>query len=315
MLSITDELKELFKTDYLPYRDPVSKQLYLKFNDGLIITNNQIVSESLSLEESLCSGNNIEFGACESTMMKISVADLTEDITNKEFELYIVVSSTTIKLGKFIVESSLKQDNQRFRSVTAYDYIRKFNREVIDWYNALTFPISVKAMRNSLCTYCGIEYEDSNLPNDTMNVEQTISANTLNGLDVLKKLEEINGCMGHMNRDGKLCHIVLGHSAVDTIPGNAVKKITFEEYRTDPISKVQIHQEDGDIGAYSGTGTNCYAIQGNFLVYGKSAASLQTIADNIASNILGIEYRSYDANIQGLPYLRLEITLLIVVMK
>lgn len=296
----------MFKTDYLPYRsDPIHKGLTFTFNDPpLVINNKQVVAGSFDLQESLNSAEDLAFGSCEAACLKIKFADITEDLKGKTFVLTQTVDGTEIKLGTFTVDSAIEQDSRRFLEVTAYDNMRKFDRDVVSWYEALTFPTSLIAMRESLCNYCNVEFEDSNLPNDTMTVTKTISSNTLNGLEVLRSIEQINGAFGHIGRDGKLQHKVLSKTVVDdTIPSGSYKKLKYEKYSTKPIEKLQINQEDGGIGAIVGTGTNCYKIQDNFLVYGKSASALQTIADNAAINILGITYIPYTCDMLGLPYL------------
>ncbi|WP_167957970.1 tail fiber domain-containing protein [Anaerosporobacter faecicola] len=308
MLDISTELKNLYKTDYLPYRSaPIQKNLTFTFTDHeLVITNTQVVANSFSLSESLNSSEDLVFGSCESACLKVKFADVTQDLKDRTFTLTQTVNNTVIKLGTFTVDSAVKEDERRFVTITAYDNMRKFDKDVIEWYNGLTLPMALKAFRQSLCTYCGVEYEDSDLPNDTMNVERTISANTLNGLEVLRCCEAINGAFGHINRDGKLAHIVLKQSTVDeTIPSSTFKgdRLKYEKYSTTPIDKLQILQEDGDIGAIVGAGTNCYQIQDNMLVYGKSASSLQTIADNVSSNIIGVTYVPFTCELLGLPYI------------
>lgn len=306
MLDITTELKDLYKTDYLPYRsEPVQKDLKFTFTDPvLVIENDKIVAGSFDLQESLNSNEDLVFGSCEASTLKVKFADITEDINGKTFALTQTVNGTVINLGTFTVDSAIEQDSRRFLEVTAYDNMRKFDRDVVDWYESLSFPTHLKHMRESLCNYCGVEFEDSNLPNDTMSVTKTISSNTLNGLEVLRSLEQINGAFGHIGRDGKLQHKVLSKTVVDdTIPSGSYKKLKYEKYSTKPIDKLQINQEDGDVGAIVGTGTNCYKIQDNFLVYGKSASALQTIADNAAINILGVTYVPYTCEMLGLPYL------------
>ena len=52
------------------------KALLLKFSDGTIITNDKIVSESLGLEESLCSDTNLKYGSCESSRFSIKVVTM-----------------------------------------------------------------------------------------------------------------------------------------------------------------------------------------------------------------------------------------------
>ena len=679
MLDITTELKDLYKTDYLPYRsEPVQKDLKFTFTDPeLVIENDKVVAGSFDLQESLNSNEDLVFGSCEAATLKVKFADITQDINGKTFVLTQTVDGTEIKLGTFTVDSAIEQDNRRFLEVTAYDNMRKFDRDVVSWYEALTFPTHLKHMRESLCDYCGVEYaplptaqgssiklnsnynsklellelqgksvqngtptpttpvaiqsvgdsgsvvarvcgknicesrlpsgsingfsytknsdgsytlngtstqsssfridqssiwgasnlkylskgtytvscigsvngielivshyptynvlarttstktfttgglsntfiyinvpsgitmsnviikpqlelgsvattyepykeqlvtipltqplrsvngvydrivkkngiwgvernigieifdgsaderwlreavdstayrlftfkisntlkkighnnqyaniisnryvvgtpnttwgkhtgissslsdgqlyiydpayntsnvslftaylasnpltvvyelatptweplsqsiqdtlnklqsyqgvtnvfttdvlqpnmivEYNYLPNDYMTVTKTLSTNTLNGLEVLRSLEQINGAFGHIGRDGKLQHKVLSKTVVDdTIPSGSYKKLKYEKYSTKPIDKLQINQEDGDIGAIVGTGTNCYKIQDNFLVYGKSASALQIIADNAAINILGITYVPYTCEMLGLPYL------------
>ena len=306
MIDITTELKDMFKTDYLPYRsEPIQKNLKFTFTDPeLVIENDKVVAGSFDLQESLNSSEDLVFGSCEAACLKIKFADIAVDLKGKTFVLTQTVNGTVTNLGTFTVDSAIEQDNRRFLEVTAYDNMRRFDRDVVEWYESLTFPTSLKAMRESLCTHCGVEYEDSNLPNDAMTVTKTISSNTLNGLEVLRNLEQLNGAFGHIGRDGKLRHKVLSKTVVDdTIPSGSYKTLKYEKYSTKPIEKLQINQEDGDIGAIVGTGTNCYKIQDNFLVYGKSASALQIIADNAAVNILGITYIPYTCDMLGLPYL------------
>ncbi|WP_455715328.1 tail fiber domain-containing protein [Anaerosporobacter sp.] len=306
MLNITTELKDLYKTDYLPYRsEPVQKDLKFTFTDPvLVIDNKQVVAGSFDLQESLNSSEDLVFGSCEAACLKVKFADITEELKGKTFTLTQTVNGTIINLGIFTVDSAIEQDSRRFLEVTAYDNMRKFDKDVVEWYESLTFPLTLKAMRESLCGNCGVEFEDSDLPNDGMTVTKTISNNTLNGLEVLRSIEQLNGALGHIGRDGKLQHKILSKTVVDdTIPSGSYKTLKYEKYSTKPIDKLQILQEDGDIGAIVGTGTNCYQIQDNFLVYGKSASALQTIADNAATNILGITYIPYTCDMLGLPYL------------
>lgn len=307
MLNIPESLRNILKQDYLPYHAPVEKSLVLYFADlGLTITDEDFTDgDSFSLEDSLC-GDELTFGDCGSACLKFKVDNIIEDLVGKKFTAKFVIENTDIKLGTFIVTEAKKDDDDITKSIVAYDLMYLFNKDVLAWYDGLSFPMSLKAFRNSLCTYCGVEFVDSNLPNDTMNVEKTISTNILYGREVLNKCEELNGCFGHMNRDGKLDHIILSKSnPVETITDVSYDTLKFEEYTTDPISKVQIRAEDGDIGAYVGTGTNCYSITANYLVYGKTAAALSTICTNLSTNILGVTYRPYESDMQGLPYLNI----------
>ena len=135
---------------------------------------------------------------------------------------------------------------------------------------------------------------------------------------------EINGCFGHIGRDGKFqwIYMVQGTQGIypenDLYPANDVfpsepkgerigqngsyKNCKYSDFVTRTITKLQIRASENDIGAISGTDAdNCYIIEDNFLVYGKGKDEFQTIADNIMSKIKGIMYRPYQATVQGNP--------------
>jgi hypothetical protein len=77
----------------------------------------------------------------------------------------------------------------------------------------------------------------------------------------------------------------------------------YEDFIVQHITKLQIRQEENDIGAIAGNGNNSYIIEDNFLVYGKSAVDLQTIADNVLSVISGVWYRPAQVEARGNPCL------------
>lgn len=306
MIAVNDSIKDLFKHDFLPYRvKPVSKELTMTFsNPPLTIGNTKRKSDTFSLDECLCDGDDLVFGDCQAAIMKFTCADVTADIVGKEFTCTETVDGVSIPFGVYKVWGAEKTNDLRYKAITAYDRMKNFDVNIISWYEGLTFPLSVKQMRDSLCAYVGITQESVTLVNDAMTIEKTIEAESLNGLTVLKAICEINGCFGHMSRTGILQYKVLSKTEVnDIIPKVTSKTLEHEEYTTKAIDKLQICQEDGDIGAIVGTGTNCYTIKGNFLVYGKTASELATIAQNVSANILGISYKPFTDDLYGLPYI------------
>ncbi len=334
MLDISDDLKQIYMNDSIPTVSELAyKRLDLFFPSlGLTISNNQIVSDSFSLDESLCSDQDLTFGSCESSQLKITVADVTAELKGQLMIVTQVVNNLyTVPYGTYIVESAKKQDDLRFKDIIAYDLMKKFDVDVIDWYNALTFPLPLKTFRESLCIRCGVEFEDSDFKNDSMSVYKTIDANELIGRKVLIDCEELNGSFGHMGRDGRLKHIVLPPtyglyphitlypspdlypvSETDTsyvegsedisISKTMYQSVRFEEYTVKEIDKLQIRQEEGDIGAIVGTGTNAYIIEGNFLVFGKSAVELEEIANNVFAYMVKRPMRPFESESIGMPF-------------
>lgn len=154
--------------------------------------------------------------------------------------------------------------------------------------------------------------------------ESSTIGESMSGKEVLSCICEINGCMGHMGRDGKFHYIYLEQNiqglyprndlypADDLFPrdpkSNRIGKdlyITaeYEDFLVKTINKLQIREQKNDIGVIVGTGDNAYVIEDNFLVYGKGSKELKGIAKNILSKIRGIIYRPFTADCKGNPCL------------
>ena len=350
MLKIDQELKELYKSDsiekhlILDFYRPGAAIPFLSLQDA----SGHIMSESMEIEESLSSSENLDFGSCEASQFKITLIGVEENIKGAELAVYqslaglhpavnlypgsdVFPSGYIMPLGRYTIQTAELQANQKYRDLVALDFMRKFDVNVIDWYNALPFPMTLKAFRASLCRQIGMtEHVPDYLPNDDMMVEKTIEASELMGRQVLIACEQINGVFGHFDREGILQHVTLQpnyglypalelYPAADLFPvmpgqmNNQVydenierylyKTCTFEEHTVQSIEKIQIRQEEGDIGAIYGTGTNCLTVEGNFLVFGKSAAELERIAGNLYGMVNGRQYRPFECELKGLPYL------------
>lgn len=190
---------------------------------------------------------------------------------------------------------------------------------------------TLKAMRESLLQHLEIPYEEQSLINDDMIVSKSLqpSGDNCTGLMMLKWMCEIHGGFGRMNRNGKFEVTTLQSSGlypdedrypdVDLYPenGNAssvalgisdeeprAEYITakFEEYMTKYITGINVRTEDDDVGCTVGTTENSYIISGNALLFGKTAAELKPIAENILNVIKDIIYRPNTTELIGLPY-------------
>ena len=98
---------------------------------------------------------------------------------------------------------------------------------------------------------------------------------------------------GHFDRTGMLTYISLQDTGLypsDTLyPGDDLypqsgwaaaeeleyyRSITYEDYLIDGIDRVQVRQEEGDIGAVVGSGSNAYVVEGNFWLMALGAQTL-----------------------------------------
>ena len=292
----------------------------------LTIPMSQICAETLNLTESLSSGSNIVWGSCEAAKFVVTVADVDEEIEGREFTATLSIGDYKMAYGIYVVDSVVKQADRRKRKIMAYDRMIKFDVDVSDWYHAM-YPTddtthTIQKLRDSLCEHIGVPQQQTVLINDEMAVGKTISPESLCGRDVLKAICEINGVFGHFDRTGMLTYISLQDTGLypsDTLyPGDDLypqsgwaaaeeleyyRSITYEDYLIDGIDRVQVRQEDGDIGAVVGSGSNAYIVEGNFLAYGLGSADLTKLAWSIYDSIAGKTYRPAKIVSYAMPWI------------
>ena len=293
-----------------------------------VIDNAQIVSESLTITESLCESDGLTFGECNAAQLEITVADVLQDLTGLEFVATVEVGGYELMLGVYIVKSFVRQADRRKKKITAYNRMEKFQVDVAEWYQSLKFPLSLKEFRTSLCEYVGVEQVDVGLPLDNMPITKTIDPQQLSGIETLKAICELNGCFGRVDNTGRVKYTFLEgaglfpdealfpdeelfpsdlSSAENTEMLTRYKQsdTTYEDYVVNSVDRVQIRQEEGDVGALYPTdygGENTYIIQGNFLAYGKNNEELTEIARTVYDIISKISYRPSKITCPGLPW-------------
>lgn len=292
----------------------------------LTVTGDNLCAETLLLNEVLCPDSNIKWGSCESTRFEITTTRIENEIVGREFLVSLSIGDYRMAYGVFIVKSAVRQNDPDQKKITAYDRMIKFDVDVSDWYHAM-YPTddtthTIQELRDSLCEHIGVPQQQTVLINDEMVVGKTISPESLCGRDVLKAICEINGVFGHFDRTGMLTYISLQDTGLypsdtlypedDLYPQSGwaaaeeleyYKTITYEDYLIDGIDRVQIRQEDGDIGAVVGSGSNAYIVEGNFLAYGLGSADLTKLAWSIYDSIAGKTYRPAKIVSYAMPWI------------
>lgn len=337
MLNVSDALKQIYRRNMLP-ASTVNADIQGKIvfgGLGVTIGNDRIVKDTFRLTEMISDSGDLDIGSTNASVVEFTLADVPEDLNGQRFTITQTVNGTyTVPLGTFTVDSCKRQDDLRFKDIAAYDDMQKFNRNVADWYNGLTFPITVKEMRESLCQYCGVAYESVTLVNDNVRVYKTIDTNELNGKEVLRAIAEVNGTFAHINRYAKLTFIGLDSFALypsetlypsdDLYPvdvteivekqgENAIAYISskYEDYTVSAIDGVIVRDdENADGGVTVGETTNPYVMSGNMLIVGKTTEELTTIANNLLSKIGKAVYTPHDTESIGLPYVEVGDTVL-----
>ena len=328
----------------------------------IVLTNSDICSEEMSLEESLCSDENLRFGACEASCFKVRVVnsasfkdmdvgvEMTIKVDDDKYLIdadgnrivtdtgdYIIVNlgkkDNSIFIGRYKVFSDEPTNDRMYRDLVCYDYMYDIlNAEMSDWYDFVSeipgFPMTLKTFRDSffeyLDTVMGIYtygQVTQTLPNDNFQVAGGfIAEGSLSGKTIIEAICELNGCFGHINKNGKFEYI----GTTGIIPSNSIEPKwyinddtgKYEDYTVRQITGIIARSEANDVGTTVGTMTNPLIIEGNPLIYGKEGTqSLTTALTNILSNVSGLTYRPYKVNTYGNPCLPIGTPIKIVTKK
>lgn len=153
---------------------------------------------------------------------------------------------------------------------------------------------TVNEILSMLCEYVGVTYNtDFVLVNGGITVGRGFNPQSLNGLDFLQQICELNGVFGHINNNGVLDFIAPDKRKKQTV--DTFKKCDYSEYTVQPINSVSIKHDSNDMGtAVTRPGIdklNQYEIVGNiFLQSIKREDELNTIAEKILSVIENVTY-------------------------
>lgn len=335
-MEVTEKVKKQYQSD------SVHKKLKILFPGiNYSVSNANIDAESMELRESILEENSIEFVGCISSMFSIQLQEVYRDIKGQRIEVSICTDDTEdepIPLFHGIVDSAVMQSNKKSKKVTAYDQLyTKGNTEVSGWYNSLSFPVTLRTLRDSLFEYLGIEQVPIELPNDEVSIDKKYDPKSLKALNVIKAVCQINGAFGIINRQDKFEYRILADlSATYAYPSTLLfpssglfptnpqavqeqaaalaaemetesfgfyKKVDYEEYEVKPVDKLTIRQSENEAGVSYGSGTNNYIIQGNMFTLGKAAGELSEMAKKIYKNVRGIYYHPFESDNNGLPYI------------
>lgn len=324
MIKISEEIKKLYIEDGTPI------ELEVRFKDNAFptIKGLDVLSEQMTLHESICEEEQLKFGGCNASSFELTVFNLNSGIKGYEIEPVLITKKTEIPLGVFYVETIEKYAGKDYKKLTAYDKMRYFDVDVKDWYDSLTFPISVKNFRDSLCNYVGVEQNDVTLIADNVMLTKELdSSNGINGLSLMKQICEISGVFGRMDRCGKFDYMSLESSmllpADDLFPANDLypsagsgsiensfniptslmyEHPLVEDFFTSNIDGVIIVDSEG-AQVLTEYNQNPYYVQDNFVIMGQTHETITALANALLSKISSISYRPINSSkIKGQPH-------------
>lgn len=288
---------------------------------------------TFTLDESLCSEEDLKWGLMESAEVRFTIKN-TRRIPNlkntdysKMVNVYIYFngdSSTLFQVGQYICDSDKYSADRRFRDIILYDalyYLRSW--DITEWYNNIyadndNDPISVYDLRFSLFDYMFTEFdypieqnEETELVNDDCLVPKNIESDTITFDFFMSGILNANGVFGHMGRTGLFEYVTLvkyDAPTVTTVTDDFRKPpTTYEDFAVWGIGYVAVYDQNNIRLAYEGSSSykrpSIYNIVDNFVlngIYSNSGADeLKTAVANIREQVTHRRYAPMDVEHVG----------------
>jgi len=202
-------------------------------------------------------------------------------------------SGNRTKMGLFTLETPTRPSANTYR-LTAYDRVSWLDRDLTQWLAGLTqWPYSLLTFAQMVCNACGLVLKNTEIPNGDFQVPK-FSASGITGRRLMQWVAEACGRFCRATADGELelawytpAEVTLQPSGAWFYYGDSLR---YEDYQVAVIDKVQIRQNDRDVGASYGTGNNVYHITGNILLISDSETVLSGAAKVLYDVLQAVRY-------------------------
>ena len=209
-------------------------------------------------------------------------------------------------VGTFWAVKPTKQTRNSYK-VYAYDAVSKLDGIQSTWLRSIQddFPMSLWSFAQAVAQQCGVTLANSSLPRSGSYQVQAFYGDNLTGRQLLGWVAEASCTFLRATPSGGIEFAWYTTNtqmriSPDGQPVNGVQAVayrdgglSYEDYQTATIDKVQIKQSDDDVGAIypaDATGSNALVIQGNPLLTTSSAELLQPVAQSIYAAMQGVTY-------------------------
>ncbi len=229
MLPVSDAAKASYMID------GSNKQFRIKIEShGADLTNSNIVQGSLNIQESILTGDSLEFVGCIASKLEVTILDDGKSYKACKIEVWVTCNNTDeIKIFTGWIDSAKKDANKRLRKIVAYDLLYKFSEiDASDWYNSIATPehytlITINEIldrfKGFVNSRTGIVAFNYVIPQPLVNGDVIVlgsrfrKVSNFSALDFLKHVCQFNGCFGIINRDGNFEFRYLGYTSRDSL--------------------------------------------------------------------------------------------------
>jgi len=309
----------------------------LRFSDGTILGNNDIVIDSVQITRTLCDSEQLSFGTVYASEFSVQIFNDGRKYDGLTVEVTMTAGTYSVNFGTYLVVSNPRSSNLLYRTLTAYDSMAAIlSTNYADWHNGLKTspPATIGAYRNAFFNHIGITQASTTLCNDATAFKYAEATGALSGATILGEICAINGTFGYLDFDqtfkwvtpfidaGSALYPALTlypsttlypMSVESAIAGMGVDTyeidrgyydlggLACEEFVTENISQVYMHM--GDVVYASGTEGNRLTFT-NTLFTMEPNIAVQAVA-NVRATVKDFNYTPTSVTMLATPWLEL----------
>ena len=308
MIRVSDAFKEAWLNGN-------QKEILLNFSDGSTLTNDDVVSESFSLVQSVCEEEQITFGLTSSAQVSVQIYNTGKQYKGLTMSVTLIAGEYPMQIGVFKIDDDVRSDDRSYRTLTGYDTLKDvLNNDYSAWHNALS-SMTLKQYRDAFFNHIGITQETTQLLDDSLRINIK-NVQSLSGAEIIRFICEPNACFGFINNLGNFQYtepIGLGkhypaddlYPANDLYPGDGIDVemttqddelapimggVVCSDYSTHKITQVRFNYSENTPEVTYGVPGNRYELTSNVLMYGQSENALLGVLQNFMNNVEGFFY-------------------------
>ena len=293
------------------------------FFDGVVIslTNENLWSSSLSIEESVSNQNSFDIGSVIINKATIVINNIYEDYTSYDFtgakvtiRIGLQLSNGTIEVvnkGIFYVDSATY--NGSLITLECLDSMSKFDKDYSE--SELIYPATLRQIVQDACSVCGVLYSASIFENDTFIVNERPSDESLTFRQMLNYVGQIACQQFSIDHNDRLIARWYDRDMMDDLYSSPSSVDDSEYHQISSINSQNINQDDVIItgvkvtefsestenpgGSYlSGTTGYVIEIKDNKLIpIGKGSG----VSTYLGQKLVGMRFRPMELTFQNDP--------------
>ena len=269
----------------------------------LIITEADIVTDSLSIDRYCATGDKIEIGSAVSAELSLVLNNADGKFDGIKFEgseLNVEigiggVANSYIPCGYFTVDEPPRAFSKI--SLKALDFMMRFDKEAD--LTKIPFPCSVETVVRTISSLCDVDVSENISFSGFPNSAETMYKPTVTNItyrQILQWAAQITGTCAYIDWNGELRLSWFKPTSVNITPAIRYSGDMLEN----DISITGVVVKTGNGSFVSGTEDYALDIDGNELIYSDTEKSK---ADNVFNVVNGFKYRPYECSCIPMPYL------------